>query len=158
MELRQLRYFQTVTHLENMSQAAKELHIAQPSLSKSIADLEEDLGVKLFDRVRKRIQLNRFGKLFLESVEKIFREIEYSKYHLNHLVEEEENSVTIGASSSRFLQDLFQTFFLQHAKRRFKIAHITRQPMLEAKLLDGEIDLGIFICRQPILRLLVSRY
>jgi DNA-binding transcriptional LysR family regulator len=144
MELRQLGYFQVVARLENMTAAAEELHIAQPSLSKSIAHLEAELGVKLFDRVGKRIKLNEYGTIFLVSVERIFRELDYSKYQLTHLIETKENSVTIGASSSKFLQELFQEFFLQHPTRRFKIAHITQQQELEAKLLDGEVDLGIF--------------
>ncbi|KAF1304280.1 LysR family transcriptional regulator [Enterococcus saccharolyticus] len=144
MELTQLRYFQTVARLENMTAAAQELHIAQPSLSKSIKNLETDLGVPLFDRVGKRIKLNTYGEIFLESVERIFRELTHSKYQLNHLVEQKENSVIIGASSSRFLQELFQKFFIQHPARRFKISHITQQETLEAQLLDGEIDLGIF--------------
>ena len=45
MELLQLKYFQTVARLEHMTKAAEELHIAQPSLSKTIARLEKDLGV-----------------------------------------------------------------------------------------------------------------
>ena len=49
MELLQLKYFQTVARLEHMTKAAEELHIAQPSLSKTIARLEKDLGVPLFD-------------------------------------------------------------------------------------------------------------
>ena len=144
MELRQLQYFQTVARLENMTAAAEQLHIAQPSLSKSIAHLEQDLGVALVDRVGKRIKLNHYGEVFLASVERIFRELEYSKYQLAHLVAAEENSVTIGTSSSRFLQELFQEFFLQHPARRFKISHLTQPQHLETKLLDGEIDLGIF--------------
>ncbi|WP_313469161.1 LysR family transcriptional regulator [Carnobacterium sp.] len=144
MELRQLHYFQVVARFENMTIAATELHIAQPSLSKSIAALEQDLGVRLFDRIGKRIVLNDYGMIFLTTVEKIFRTIENSKHELSHLVEIEERSVAIGASSSRFLQDLFQTYFISHPDQRFKISHITQQKKLEQKLLDGEIDLGIF--------------
>ncbi|GMA57787.1 hypothetical protein GCM10025858_22900 [Alicyclobacillus sacchari] len=50
MELLQLEYFQTVARLQHMTKAAEELQIAQPSLSKTISRLEEDLGVPLFDR------------------------------------------------------------------------------------------------------------
>lgn len=75
MELQQLHYFQTVARLEHMTKAAEELRIAQPSLSKTIARLEEDLGVPLFERQHRQIKLNRFGKLFLNRVERIFMEI-----------------------------------------------------------------------------------
>lgn len=64
MELLQLKYFQTVARLEHMTKAAEELHIAQPSLSKTIARLEKDLGVPLFDRQGRQITLNSFGKYF----------------------------------------------------------------------------------------------
>ena len=62
MELLQLKYFQTVARLEHMTKAAEELHIAQPSLSKTIARLEKDLGVPLFDRQGRQITLNSFRK------------------------------------------------------------------------------------------------
>lgn len=51
MELLQLKYFQTVARTEHMTKAAQELRIAQPALSVTIARLEEELGVPLFDRI-----------------------------------------------------------------------------------------------------------
>src|SRR3954454_11868431 len=69
MELLQLKYFQTVARIEHMTKAAEELHIAQPALSKTIARLESDLGVPLFDRHKRQITLNAFGRIFLEQVE-----------------------------------------------------------------------------------------
>ncbi|SHF30584.1 regulatory helix-turn-helix protein, lysR family [Seinonella peptonophila] len=50
MELLQLQYFQRVARMEHMTKAAKDLRIAQPALSKTIARLERDIGVPLFDR------------------------------------------------------------------------------------------------------------
>lgn len=64
MELLQLQYFRTVARMEHMTKAAKELRIAQPALSKTIARLEEDLGVPLFDRQNRQIKLNEFGRAF----------------------------------------------------------------------------------------------
>lgn len=71
MELQQLFHFQKVALLNHMSKAAKELHITQPALSKSIASLEEELGVQLFDRKGKKISLNDTGKDVLEHVNHI---------------------------------------------------------------------------------------
>ena len=65
MDLLQLNYFRTVAHLEHMTHAADELVIAQPALSQTIARLENELGVPLFDRLGRRIRLNLFGKAFL---------------------------------------------------------------------------------------------
>ena len=68
-ELLQLHYFLKVAKLEHMTKAAQELRIAQPALSKTIARLEEDLGVPLFDRKGRNIRLNSFGKVYLKKVE-----------------------------------------------------------------------------------------
>lgn len=68
MELQQLRYFQTVARLENMSHAAEALFVSQPNLSYSISRLEDELGKKLFDRRRGKICLNAAGQQFLAVV------------------------------------------------------------------------------------------
>ena len=61
MELRVLRYFLAVCQEKNISKAAENLHIAQPSLSKQIKDLEEELGVTLFARGHRQISLTEEG-------------------------------------------------------------------------------------------------
>lgn len=66
MELLQLEYFLTVAKLEHMTKAAQELRIAQPALSKTIARLEQDLGVPLFDRQGRKIRLNPYGQAFMK--------------------------------------------------------------------------------------------
>jgi len=68
MELQQLRYFILAAETQNLSLAAKQLGISQPSLSRSITRLENDLGVKLFSRSGKKITLNERGKTFLAGV------------------------------------------------------------------------------------------
>ncbi|RNB78718.1 LysR family transcriptional regulator [Brevibacillus nitrificans] len=70
MEWQQLEYFRVVARLEHFGQAAKELAIPQPALSRSISKLEEELGVPLFDRMGRSVYLNSFGRVFLERVEK----------------------------------------------------------------------------------------
>lgn len=64
MELLQLRYFLMVAKTGHMTSAAQKLNITQPVLSKSIRHLEDEVGVPLFDRVGRRIQLNDYGKGF----------------------------------------------------------------------------------------------
>ena len=61
MDLLQMQYFLKIAETGNMTRAAEELYISQSSLSRTIARLEKDLGVKLFDRVGRQIQLNEFG-------------------------------------------------------------------------------------------------
>ena len=66
MELSQIRYFIVAAQFQNLSKAAKILNITQPALSKSISKLEEEIGIRLFDRSSKKITLNESGKKFLD--------------------------------------------------------------------------------------------
>ena len=74
MEWQQLEYFQTVARMQNMTSAARAMNITQPALSRSIARLESELNVPLFERKGRSIILNRYGELFLTRVEKIMEE------------------------------------------------------------------------------------
>jgi DNA-binding transcriptional LysR family regulator len=75
MELNSLNQFLVVARLEHLSRAADELHIAQPSLSRTIARLESELGAALFDRSG-RLRLNDTGKLFRDHVERALGELD----------------------------------------------------------------------------------
>jgi DNA-binding transcriptional LysR family regulator len=69
MTLTQLQYFQTLAHVLHYTRAAEALHIAQPSLSYSIGELEKELGVKLFVKEDRRVSLTMYGEQFLPYVE-----------------------------------------------------------------------------------------
>lgn len=66
MELRHLRYFVIVAEEQNVTRAAAKLHVSQPALSRQIHDLEEELGLALFERSAKMIRLTEPGRIFLE--------------------------------------------------------------------------------------------
>lgn len=68
MDLLQLQYFRTVASLEHMTKASEALHVSQPSLSRTIGNLEKELGVELFYRTGRKITLNQYGKTFLRHV------------------------------------------------------------------------------------------
>ena len=76
MELRQLRYFQKVAELENITLAARHFLIPQPSMSQTISRLEKELGTTLFDRKNGKLFLNEQGKLFLKHVERVLQELD----------------------------------------------------------------------------------
>lgn len=85
MNISQIRYFVTVAHLQNMTRAAELLHLSQPSLSKSIARLEEELGTPLFLRSGKRITLSKQGKRFLDAAMVMLRELDDAVEEMDEL-------------------------------------------------------------------------
>ena len=72
MEIRVLRYFLTVVREESITKASEVLHITQPTLSRQLAQMEEDIGVKLFDRGTRKIKLTNEGILLRRRAEEIF--------------------------------------------------------------------------------------
>ena len=71
MNLQQLYYFQAISRLKNYTKAAEQLLVAQSSLSHSIGDLERELGVPLFFKVGRNIDITEYGKQFLIHVDRI---------------------------------------------------------------------------------------
>lgn len=63
MELRVLKYFLAVAREENITRAAEQLHVSQPAVSRQIAQLEEELGIRAFERKGKRVTLTEEGRL-----------------------------------------------------------------------------------------------
>src|SRR5580693_8276177 len=64
MELRHLRYFTAVVQWKGYREASRRLHIAQPAISQTVVDLEQELGLKLFSRARRKVELTPEGELF----------------------------------------------------------------------------------------------
>lgn len=85
MTLNQLIYFQTIARLEHFRKAAEELNISQPSLSHSMSSLEDELGLKLFKRNGRNITLTKYGKVFLEKIDKILFELDLAQKHMKQL-------------------------------------------------------------------------
>ena len=96
MNLNQLYYFQKVAQLQHYHQAAKELNISQPSLSRSIANLEEELGVSLFQKNGRNIELTKYGSIFLEHVNRIIDEIKIAENKMKSLAGSSSGHIDIG--------------------------------------------------------------
>ena len=134
-----------VAKLEHFTRAAEELYVAQPSLSRAIARLEEELGVDLFDRQGRQVRLNRFGRFFLHRVERVLHELEVGKQELADIVGTERGEIglvfqhTIGVY---VLPDMLQEFLSAHPAVTFRLAHTSTAPILR-QLREGEFDLCI---------------
>ena len=96
MNTTQIRQFTTVARLESMSRAAQMLHVTQSALSKSVAQLERELGTALFDRSGKRLRLNASGERFLECCEKMLRELDSAQADLRMLTSGHDHRLNIG--------------------------------------------------------------
>src|ERR1043166_5521070 len=79
MELRHLRYFAAVAQHLNYTEASRRLHVAQPAISKTVLDLEDELGVKLLSRTKRSAQLTAAGSVFLRELSAILRHADAAK-------------------------------------------------------------------------------
>lgn len=96
MEWQQLEYFRAVARLEHFTRAAEQLAVSQPALSRSIARLEEELGVPLFEREGRSVRLTRYGRLFLQRVERAMREIAEARREIEELQDPGRGEVRLG--------------------------------------------------------------
>lgn len=121
-EIPQLEYFRTVARLQNITQAAEELHVAQPNLSNSIQKLENTLGVKLFDRTRGRIYLNTYGKIYLNAVNQALECLERGEQEINNeLARNARGHITIASSMQIFSDDLIDRYYENNSESRLFI-------------------------------------
>ena len=134
MLLSQLEYFRVVAKHEHISHAAEELRIAQPALSTTISKLEKELGVPLFDRIGRNIELNDAGRRLLAHADYLFEQIEEMEKSLEQTREILENEVAISVSNSMFLGGWLHNFVLDNPKIRLHQRMLSEDQMLEALL------------------------
>lgn len=143
MEWQQLEYFQTVARIQHMTSAARALNITQPALSRSIARLEDELNVPLFERKGRTIVLNQYGKLFLARVDRILEEYQAGRRELEQLLDPERGEISLGFLHTlgvRWIPDLIGRFRDIYPHVRFQLHQNSNLSLLE-RLDSGEIDL-----------------
>ncbi|MCH7323969.1 LysR family transcriptional regulator [Solibacillus sp. MA9] len=143
MEIEQLQYFKTVATMEHMTRAAEVLAISQPALSKSIASIEQQLGVPLFNREGRSIYLNRFGELFLQSVEIILEEYERIREEFEDIIKPGSGEVSFGfihTLGMEIVPELIAATTKQFPNMQFSLTQATSLNLLK-RLEEGAIDL-----------------
>ncbi|MCD1261781.1 LysR family transcriptional regulator [Paenibacillus athensensis] len=122
MELSALKCFQTVARMEHMTQAAEVLHLAQPALSRTIRQLETELGVQLFDRIGRKLRLNEYGARFLLKVDTALSTLEEGRLELRDLAERPSGTVTLYVQvASHLIPELICSFREQYPEVEFKL-------------------------------------
>lgn len=122
MELSQLRYFLTAARQEHMTNAAKELHIAQPALTKSVHKLEEELGVPLFCTVGRNIKRTPYGNFLFQRLEPLLAELNSIPYDIKQMSEKENTTIHMNVSSaSMIIMDTIVSYKRQHPDIHFQV-------------------------------------
>ncbi|MGA2787952.1 MAG: LysR substrate-binding domain-containing protein, partial [Verrucomicrobiota bacterium] len=96
MEMHQLRYAVAVTRMGNFSRAAEQCHVSQPSLSQQILKLEDELGERLFDRMKRGAKLTPHGEAFLRRAVRILEEADAAKREMTDAQDLLRGTLTIG--------------------------------------------------------------
>lgn len=142
MLLSQLNYFRVVARYQHISRAAEALMVAQPALSATISKLEKELGVPLFNRQGRNIELNEAGRRLLVHADFVFEQLEAMEQSLAQTKEILENEFTLSVSNSMFLNGWLQQFVLDNPKIRLRQKMLSENQMLEA-LLEESIDVAL---------------
>jgi DNA-binding transcriptional LysR family regulator len=145
MELTQLDYFLTVVRLQHVTKASEALAITQPALSHSISKLEEELGVPLFERVGRNIQVSRYGRMFAESVERALSELEKGKQALEEEANPDSGVIRVAYLNilgAELVPKLIRGFHQRHPKIRFELAQ-GNHTTISGHMVSGECDLLI---------------
>ncbi|MEY9975613.1 LysR family transcriptional regulator [Lysinibacillus sp. RC79] len=100
MELRQLRYFVEVAEREHISEAAEHLHVAQSAISRQIANLENELGTPLFERVGRNVKLTPIGKIFLEHTITALKAFDFAAKQVEEYLNPAKGTIKIGFPTS----------------------------------------------------------
>lgn len=111
MEIRVLKYFLAVAQEENITKAAEVLHMSQPPLSRQLHDLEEELGVKLFERTNRKIILTNEGVLLQQRAEEILKLVEKTKSDVSQESENISGEIYIGSGETEGIRTLAKVIY-----------------------------------------------
>ena len=147
MEIRVLRYFLTVVREESITKAADVLHITQPTLSRQLSQMEEEVGVKLFNRGSRRITLTNEGILLRRRAEEILQLVDKTEKELIEQEEQVEGKISIGCgeiAAVQVLPNLIKTFREKYPQVTFDIFTATAD-LVKEQMDKGLLDIGLLL-------------
>ena len=130
MEFRVLQYFLAVTREGNISAAAQSLNLSQPSLSRQLRDLEEELGVTLFIRGKRRIELTEEGLILRKRASEMMQLVELTESEISEVKNNISGSLNIGAGESYSMHSITRVFY------RLK----TEYPNIRLNIFSGDTE------------------
>jgi DNA-binding transcriptional LysR family regulator len=144
MELRHLRYFTAVVQWASYREASRRIHVAQPAISQTVLDLEQELGLKLFSRAKRIAQLTPEGEVFYDEAVRTLTQAELAIETARRAARGEIGRLSIGflgSATSAFLPELVRKFKTTYPAVRLTLQELTpvqQDPAFE----KGEIDIG----------------
>lgn len=149
MDLREVRTFVAVADLGTVSRAAEQLHLTQPALSRQIANLESELGLKLFDRVGRRLLLTSEGAQLVAECRGLLNYSRAVRERASGLKRGDAGMLRVSASP-HLIEGLFPDFLREYARRypnvQVRLVEAVGPRVLEM-LEKGEIDLAQMVAR-----------
>ena len=145
LNLRELTYILKISEVKNITKAANLLHITQPTLSRLVHDVEEDLGVKIFDRSTNPLTLTFAGEKYIESAKKILLEYENLKKEIRDINQHMTGRLRIGTSRDRasfMMPKILPIFCEKYPGIDVEIFTESGKRLQEA-LQDGKLDIVI---------------
>jgi DNA-binding transcriptional LysR family regulator len=145
MELRHFRYFAAVARHLNYSEASRRLHVAQPAISQTVLDLEEEIGAKLFLRNKRNVRLTAAGTTLLGEVESILKRTDEAKRATQRAARGEVGILRIGfiaPATAPILPPLVQTYLRRYPEVELQLHHMNPDDQLAA-FDEGALDLGL---------------
>jgi DNA-binding transcriptional LysR family regulator len=148
VELRHLRYFVAVAEMENVSRAATErLHVAQPSLSRQIRDLEDEVGVPLLERTARAVRLTDAGRAFLDEARAILKHTNEAALKARAIGGKRETELHVGdfpLAAARIMPQLLRDYQQAMPNVHVKLHDWPVEKEIAA-VRDGQLQLAIII-------------
>lgn len=147
MELRVLRYFLAVVQEGSITAAAERLHVTQPTLSRQLAQLEQELDVRLYDRTTHGIELTPEGQLLSQRAAELVELADKTENEVRYHSQELAGTIYVGAGELRAegtLYRLFRGFRALHPRVRFDVYAATSDTIKE-RMDKGLVDVGLLV-------------